>query len=86
MKHIQQIQLLQGNKLLVSQFSGEEMEGFSFGTFVRDSSAGVSDMMEAGEELVDVADSIISSAAQGQGGIRSGSKYSEMKQQNAADV
>lgn len=46
---------------------------------MRDSSAGVSDMMEAGEELVDVADSIISSAAQGQGGIHSGSKYSEMK-------
>lgn len=41
--------------------------------FVRDSSAGGSNMVEAGEEFVDVADNIINSKVQGQGGIHSGS-------------
>lgn len=52
-------------------------EGFS--GVLRNCSADGSNMVEAGEEFVDVADNITSSKVQGQGGIHSGSKYSKMK-------
>lgn len=52
---------------------GRKPEVLIFEPFVRDSSAGGSNMVEAGEEFVDVADNIINSKVQGQGGIHSGS-------------